>query len=138
MGIKSNSRNDLSILYFWKPGIQTSRNPGIPWIWLIFADYNVQGIFPAQFLSLNSIFNAKFQNSIIPGIFEVSSRTLQFKLSSFLEYSWNYLELWNSSGSGLFLTKFDKQGIFSHSIFSPKFESECRIQKLQHCRNLLS
>ena len=26
-----------SILWFLKPGILTSRNPGIPWIWLVFA-----------------------------------------------------------------------------------------------------
>ena len=29
------------ILWFLKPGIQTSRNPGFLWIWLVFAGYNV-------------------------------------------------------------------------------------------------
>ena len=62
-----------SILWFLKPGI--------PWIWLVFAVYKV-------FFSL-SFFNAKFQSSIIPGIF---------------------LELWNSSGNGLFIAKFDIKG----------------------------
>ena len=35
------------------------------------------------------------------------------KFPSILESSWNYLELWNSSGYGLFLAKFDKMGIKS-------------------------
>ena len=138
-----------------------------------------RGIFPAQFLSLNSIFNEKLKNSIIPRIFRESSRTLefllemtyflpsstnrvffpcnywpwtwfstlahtqrenlefpgislllpfskyriflllsinpctwfsmfQFKSPSFLESSWKYLEILNSSENGLILTKFEK------------------------------
>ena len=35
------------------------------------------------------------------------------KIPSILETSWNYLELWNSSGYGLFFAKFDKLGIKS-------------------------
>ena len=35
------------------------------------------------------------------------------KIPSILESSWNYLELWNSSGYGLFFAKFDKMGIKS-------------------------
>ena len=35
------------------------------------------------------------------------------KIPSILESSWNCLELWNSSGYGLFFAKFDKLGIKS-------------------------
>ena len=73
MGIKSIKYNDFA--HYWEhlmifetlnPDIQITWNP---WIWLVFADYNQQGIFPTQFLSLISIFNVKFQNSI-PGIIQ--------------------------------------------------------------------
>ena len=71
-----------SIFWFLNPGIQTSRNPGIPWIWCGLADFNIWGVFPTQILSRNLIFNTKFKNSFIPGIFQ--------ELPGTLECLWNW------------------------------------------------
>ena len=65
-----------SISWFFKPGIQASRNPGIPRIWFGFANFNVKISFPTQCLSLNKIFNVSFQDSRIPWIFQELSGTL--------------------------------------------------------------
>ena len=61
---------------FFYPGFQASRNPEMPWNWLILTNFNVWGIFPTQLLSRNLIFNAKFKYSISPGNFQKFSGTL--------------------------------------------------------------
>ena len=65
------------------------------------------------------------------------------KILSFLESSWNYLELWNSSGNGLFIAKFDIEGInwtycndFSHIWEHLLFFETCKPD-IQKCWNPL-
>ena len=69
--------------------------------------------------------------------------TWNSKILSFLESSWNYLELWNSSGNGLFIAKFDIEGInwtccndFSHIWEHLLFFETCKPD-IQKCWNPL-
>ena len=91
--------------------MQTSRNPGIPQIWLVFAYYNVQGIFPTQFFpELN----------------------FECKIPKFY-HSWNLPgTIWNSGiplGNDLFFAKFI-QGVFPmqflalNLIFNPGLHTQ--------------
>ena len=83
------------IFWFLDPEIQNSRYPGIPWICLLFAEFNIQDIFHTQFLSKTLI--------SMPN----------FKITSFIESSWNYLYLWNSSGYSISFAKFAILGMNS-------------------------
>ena len=104
-----------SIFCFLKLVNQTFRNAGIPWIWLVITNVNVYGIFPTQCLSLNLIFNAEFQNFIIPGI--------SLELPGTLEFLWKcakfFCQLWSAFFD--FQEKTDQRILMLCSILSSVF-----------------
>ena len=110
----------LALNEIFNSGLHTKRKPGVPWHTLAFANFKILDIIPTQYSSMYMIFNVLIQNSIISGIF--------LALSGTLEFLWKWLVF----------NQVLQRGYFSHSIFSPKFRTKCRIPKLQHFRNLLS
>ena len=102
-----------SSFWFFDPGIQNSRNPGIPWICLFFAKFNRYGVFPTHILSRNLIFNVAIQNSITPGSF------LEF--TGTLEFPWK----WQIFGQIWLI------GYQFILIFVTKLEFEPKIEKIQ-------
>ena len=79
---------------------------------------NILCIFSTQFLSRTLIFNAEFQNSIIPGIFQELCRTLEFP--------WKFPIFWQFQGIGY----------FSHSVFVKELDFQYEIPIFHHSWNL--
>ena len=100
----------------WNPDIQESWNlldlASVCWLQCI-------GYFSTQFLSLNLIFNANFQNSITPWIFQELSGILELLLKWTIFCQVQHIE-W-----------------FSHSIFGLKLHYQFGIPKFLHSWNLL-
>ena len=102
-----------SISGFLKPRIQTSRNPGIPRIWLVFANFNIRVFF------FHSVFVPKLD--------------FQCEIPKFY-HSWNLPgNIWSSGiplGNDLFFCKVQHIGYFTHSIFDPELGFQCRIPSI--------
>ena len=88
------------------------------WNCLILTNFNVLGIFPTQFLSLNLILSAEFQNSNCPEIFP---------------------EIFRKSGSSQEIAvwgQFQHIGYHFHSILVTEIDFEVRISKFIYFWNL--
>ena len=107
-----------NICDFLESGIWKSGNLEITWNWLILTNFNVLGIFPSQFLSLNLILCLEIQNSSFPEI-------------------WN-LEIWKSGSCLEFavLGQFQHIGYQSHSVLVTEIDFEVRISKFIYFWNL--
>ena len=73
---------------------------------------------PTQFVSRNLIFNAEFQNFIIPGNFQ--------KFSGTLDIAWKWP----------IFCQFQRIGYFSHSVFGLEHDFQCGIPKFHQSWNL--
>ena len=96
---------------FLESGIWKSGNLEVLWIWLVLTNFNILGIFPTQFLSLNLILFLEIQNSSFPEI-------------------WN-LEIWKSGSCLEFavLGQFQHIGYHFHSVLVTEIDFEFRISK---------
>ena len=59
----------------------------LPWNWSVLTNFKIQGIFSTQFQSRNLIFNAEFENYIIPGNFQKFPGTLDIALERIFDFS---------------------------------------------------
>ena len=103
---------------FLESGIWKSGNLEIAWNWLILANFNVLGIFPTQFLSLNLILSSEFQNSNCPEIFpEIFGKS-------------------ENSQEIAVLGQFQHIGYHFHSILVTEIDFEVKISKFIYIWNL--